>query len=168
MSTSTVPFLIDYMYTTATASTSLGARPVSPVAVLDGPTVVGEPPPFALWVGMDEASLLPGGTDYVLSAVAAQNWVGPGNRQRDEIATIHCVADSWSGDGESGMKTARDQAYSIISAFEDMTRTDANQGGTVLFTDPGVTNTRLYQMQVSQGSRALVAFDFICKSRIGS
>lgn len=169
MSTTTsIPALIDYMVATAKASTTLGARPVSPVSVFDGPTVMDSPPPFALWIGMDEASLLPGGTDYVIAATGTQLWVGPGNRLRDEAVTIHCVADSWSGGGETDMSIARNQTVGIMSAFEESTRADANQGGRTLFTNPGVTNATWYQMQVSGGSRVMVGFDFVCFSRIGS
>lgn len=166
MSTSAIPALIDRLVSTSKASVTLGAAPL-PVTICDGPVVSGDYPKLALWFGVDANYLMSAaGTVAPISGQAVQQWIGIGGHVREEVLTVHCVADAWIG--ETDTRTARIAAYSIMSAFEDMTRLDANAGGTVLFTDPGVTNSVLYQGETSVGARVLVAFDFTCKARIGS
>jgi hypothetical protein len=169
MSTSAVPYLIDYLVATSKANVNLGARAVNPVTIQDSVSAVDDWPQFQLWIGVDDQWLLnPTANPFVTSATTTQQWIGIGARHREEIVTLKCAADSWSGDGETAASLARLQAYGIMSAFEDMTRNDANAGGNVLFTDPGVTNTSLYQGQINVGSRAIVGFDFVCLARIGA
>jgi hypothetical protein len=165
MTTSCVPALMDYLVTTSQGASTLGAAS-PPVTVFDGPVVQEQWPQLCLWVGVDAAYLLGNPTASGASADAQQNWVGPGNRKRDEHVTVHCVADAWFGNGD--VATARRAAFGIVAALEDITRIDANAGGTVLFTEPGVTNLSLYQGNTNAGPRCLVGFDFSAFARIGS
>ena len=166
MSTSAVPAVIDYLVAQARASTALGASTTAPVTIYDGPTIDGAWPNLSLHIGSELAYVLtPDVTPAPEAAFSNQTWVGAGNRKRNENLTIHCVIDAHVG--ESITKMARDAAHSVLSAFEDMTRVDANTGGTVLFNDPGVTNTHWYAGQIKDGARALITFDFNCDARIG-
>lgn len=169
MSTSSaIPAVIDYLVATSQASATLGSAPgASAVTIYDGPTVAEDWPKLALWIGIDiQYVLQTASTPAPVAAVSTQAWVGLGAQKRDEHLTIHCVVDAWTG--ETGMKSARDAAHSIMAAFEDMTRLDANAGGNVLFTEPGVTNAAWLQGQTSDGARALISFDFNCKARLGA
>jgi hypothetical protein len=162
VSTSAIPATIDYLVTTFAASTRLGAA-VDPVKVYDGPQVSEEFPKLILWIGLDDPDTSPGAP---MAATSTQAWVGPGNRWRDELFDIMCVAEAWSGDTD--VKTARVAAYAIVAAVEDLTRADANLGGNVLFINPGVTGHTLRQNNTSKGAVAQVQFLISCKARIGS
>lgn len=167
MSTSAVPAVIDYLVATSKASPQLGSSTTAPVVIYDGAPIDGAWPPLALYIGADSNYVLsPSTTPIPVAAVSQQSWVGLGARKRDEKLTIHCVIEAHLGD--TLMKVARDAAHSVMSAFEDMTRLDANAGGNVLYTDPGVTNATWIQGQTSDGARVLISFDFSCDARIGT
>jgi len=166
VSTTAIPAVIDYLVAQANASASLGASASAPVAVYDGPVVLDQWPPMILWVGVDAQWLLQDQQGTTTPAKATQEWVGPGNRKRNEHLTISCVADAWYGGTD--VRTARQSVLAIMAAFEDMTRNDANLGGNVLFIEPGVTNTQWYAGQFAAGLRVLAGFDFNCFARIGT
>lgn len=157
--TSRVPALIDYLVTTFTAAATLGAA-APQVIVYDGPQVTANPSPLALFVGMDDISA--GGAAE--AATSEQEWAGLGKQARNEIVTVNCVAEAWSG--ETDVKTLRTAAYAIVAAVEDIVRTDPFSG-LALFPDPGVTGHRLLQDNTPEGAVADVAFQVIFKSRIG-
>jgi hypothetical protein len=92
--------------------------------------------------------------------------VGPGNRKRDELFDVFCVAEAWSGDTDT--QTALTQVYNIVAAVEDLTRNDANLGGNILFLNAGVTGHTLKWNNTDQGAAARVQFLLSCKARIGS
>lgn len=162
MSTSAVPAVLDYLVTTFTNSASLGASTTAPVAVYFGVTVTNDYPPLALYIGVDD----PDASPFFTGGSSTQAWVGPGNRKRDEHLSVRCVAQAWSGDTD--VRALILQAYQIVSAVEDETRVDANLGGNVLFTEPGVTNLELRHGQFKNGALARVLFTVDCFARIGS
>jgi hypothetical protein len=158
VTTSRVPALIDYLVATFTAASTLGqANP--PVAVYDGPQTTLAPAQLVLWVGLDDPD-----TDLAPSAAAfEQEWAGLGKQARNEISTIHCVAEAWTGaDDISGMRVA---AFGIVAAVENIVRTDPFSG-LALFPDPGVTGGELRQNNTTAGAQARVSFQIVFKSRL--
>jgi hypothetical protein len=159
MVTSRVPALIDYLVATFTAASTLGAA-TPPVTVYDGPQTSLSPSPLVLWVGLDDPD-----TDQVAPSAAAaeQEWAALGKLGRNEISTIHCVAEAWTGaDDISGMRVA---AFGIVAAVENIVRTDPFSG-LALFPDPGVTGLELRQNNTERGSQARVSFQIAFKSRL--
>ncbi len=157
--TSRVPALIDYLVTTFQAAVTLGAA-TPPVTVYDGPVTTADAPGLVLWVGLDD----PDNPAAPTAADSAQSWAGLGKQARDEIVTIYCTAESWSGADD--VRTQRLAVYGIVSAVEDIVRTDPFSG-LALFPDPGVTGGQLRQNGAVQGGQARVTFQIIFKSRIG-
>jgi hypothetical protein len=159
VTTSRVPALIDYLVTAFTNASTLGtASP--PVAVYDGPQTTRAPAQLVLWVGLDDPD-----TDQVAPSAAAfeQEWAALGKQARNEISTIHCVAEAWTGaDDIKGMRTA---AFGIVAAVEDIVRTDPFSG-LALFPDPGVTGGELRQNNTEQGALVQVSFQIAFKSRL--
>ena len=156
---SKVPAIIDYLFTTFTNAATLGqANP--PVTVYDGPQTTAAPSQLVLWVGLDDPD-----TDQVAPSAAAseQEWAGLGKLGRNEISTIHCVAEAWTGaDDIRGMRVA---AFAIVAAVEDIVRSDPFSG-LALFPDPGVTGLELRQNNTQAGSQARVSFQIAFKSRL--
>jgi hypothetical protein len=166
VTTTAVPHVIDYLVAAATASTALGAATVDPVTVYDGPVVLDQWPPLCLWIGVPVEWVLQMTVDNPIAATSTQDWVGPGNRLRDEDLSINCVAEAWYGGTDIAI--ARNSCASIMAAVEDMTRINANASGTVLFTKPGVTGATWHQQNTTKGARVLISFAFTCFARIGS
>jgi hypothetical protein len=159
VTTSKIPALIDYLVATFTAAPALGAAS-PPVTVFDGPQTTEAPYPLVLWVGLDDPD-----ADQVAPSAAAseQEWAGLGKQARNEISTIHCVAEAWTGaDDIRGMRVA---AFAIAAAVEDIVRTDPFSG-LALFPDPGVTGLELRQNNPQSGSQARVSFQIVFKSRL--
>lgn len=122
--TSRIPQVTDYLVAAATASPLLGADPVSPVAVYDGPQVpgLGQQQERALWVGADPAALGD-------PAAQAEQMFGPMDhaRTRDEDGSIVIAAQHWSGDTSN--KVHRDGAAAIIGGVELLLRGFPQDGG---------------------------------------
>lgn len=160
MTTSRVPDVIDYLVTAFTAAVTLGAAD-PPVVVYDGPVVTLEPAELVLFVGIDDAE----GIGAAVGATAEQQWAALGKMARDELLTVFCVAQAWSGDRD--VRTARVAAFGIVAAVEDIVRGDAALGGLVQFVNPGVTGLTLRQNNTPDGAIAEVAFSINGKARIG-
>jgi hypothetical protein len=159
--TSRVPALIDYLYNLFTADPTIGTA-VPPVTVYDGPVTTGLDVPLKLFVGLTD----PDNQNAEPAADSAQSWAALGRRGRDEMVTVHCCAEAWSGVDD--VRTLRVAAYAIVSAVETLMQADTTQfGGNVLFPDPGMTTGALLQSNTATGMLARVTFDLIFKSRIG-
>ena len=159
--TSRVAPLIDYLVNLFTTDPTIGAA-TPPVTVYDGPQTTGLDPFLKLFIGLTD----PDNPAGEVAADSAQSWASLGRRGRDEMVTIHCAAEAWSG--TEGIKTVRTAAYGIVSAVETLMQADSTQfGGNVLFPDPGLTQTVLMQNNTDRGPIARVTFDLIFKSRIG-
>ena len=159
--TSRVPALIDYLYNLFSTDPTIGTA-TPPVTVYDGPVTTGLDAPLKLFVGLTD----PDNPNAEPAADSTQAWAAIGRRGRDEMVTIHCCAEAWSGDDT--VRTVRLAAYGIVSAVETLMQADTTQfGGNVLFPDPGLTQMALLQNNTKEGAIARVTFDLIFKSRIG-
>lgn len=160
--TSRVPALIDYLVNLFTADPTLGTA-TPPVTVFDGPATTALDPGLKLFIGLTDPDNIAG---YEPAADSVQSWAAIGRRGRDEMVTIHCAAEAWSGVDD--LRTQRVAAYGIVSAVETLMQADTTQfGGNVLFPDPGLTAMALLQNNTTTGGIARVTFDLIFKSRIG-
>jgi len=159
--TSRLPALLTYLVTLFTNDATLG-QATPPVSVFDGPPTTALDAPLKLYVGLTDPD-----SDAAESAGESQQaWASLGRRGRDEMVTIHCVAEAWSGD--DSISTVRASAMGIVAAVETLLQADATQfGGNVLFPDPGITGIALAQNNTSHGAIARASFDLVFKSRIG-
>ena len=158
--TSRVPALIDYLVTLFTNDVTLGAA-TPPVTIYDGPNTTELDPFLKLYVGLSD----PDNEAAEPAADSTQDWASLGRRGRDEIVTIHCCAEAWSG--TDTIQTVRLSAYGILAAVETLMQADTTQfGGNVLMPFPGATNLALLQNNAG-GAIARVQFDLTFKSRIG-
>jgi hypothetical protein len=161
--TSRIPALIDYLVTLFTSSAQLGAAPApGTVTVYDGPTTTALDAQLALYVGLsdpDDAAAAP-------AAESQQEWGAIGRLGRNEVTTVHCCAQAWSGTDD--MRTVRLSATAIVAAVEQAMQSDTTQfGGNVLFPAPGITALALAQNNTQTGAVARVTFDLVFQSRIG-
>ena len=159
--TSRVPALIDYLVTLFTNDPTIGAAS-PPVTVYDGPPVTALNTPLTLYIGLTD----PDSDAAEPAAESQQSWASLGRRGRDEIVTIHCVAEAWSG--SDTVQAQRIAAAGIVAAVETLMQADTTQfGGNVLFPDPGMAVVAWSQNTTSTGAIARAAFDLVFKSRIG-
>jgi kynureninase len=160
--TSRIPALTDYLVNLFNNAATLGAAN-PPVTIYDGPPTTELDPGLKLYVGWtdpdDPVSEEPG-------AESTQDWAGLGRFARDEIVTIHCCAEAWSGiDDIKAMRTA---CAGITAAVEALLQADNSQfGGNVLYPMPGLTNVSTPQNNTSKGSLVRQTFDLIFRCRIG-
>lgn len=160
--TNRVPAAIDYLVATFQAAATLG-QATPPVLVLDGPTVTGDPAPLALWVGLDDPD---NATTGATAALSTQDWAGLGRMAKNEVLTIHCTAQAWSGD--DSIRNMRQAAAAIVSAVEAIVLADATLGGAV--TVPGnasVTDAEWRQQGSTRGAMVRVTFVITAGARIG-
>lgn len=165
MATSVVPAVIDYLYNTFTASSTLGgAAAPGTVVVYDGPVSSEATSPLTLWVGLDD----PDATAATKAADSTSDWAGLGAQHRNESIVVYCCADAYTGLDDA--RTARVLAYQITAAVETIIRADGTLGGTV--TVPGnasVSVMGLLQKNTggpSGGALARVTFAITAKARI--
>lgn len=161
MTTSRIPQVIDYLVTLFASAPTVG-KATPPVSVLDGPVVIADPGPLALWVGVDDID--PGAQPRAASST--QEWAALGRMGRNEQLSVFCVAQAWSGSDD--VRTLRLQAAAIVSAVEDLVRGDASLGGTVSV--PGnaaVTAAEWAQRPTTRGMAVQVSFEITAQARIG-
>lgn len=155
MATSVVPALIDALVTGATAA-------LPDTRVSDGIGATDDPGDF-LMVGVEDPDLE--GAAY--SAEAKQDWAAVGtDAPRDEQGEITCVALSWNGNGPEGAKQARDGAYAIAAAVEDLLRATPALGVPQLLWTGFGSSSQLSQAQGSGGASALLVFRITFRARI--
>jgi hypothetical protein len=159
--TSRLPALITYLVNLFTTDPTLGAA-TPPVTVYDGPPTTSLDAPLKLYVGLadpDNPGVDPAGD-------AQQQWAALGRRGRDELVTIHCCAEAWSGD--DSIANVRTSVMGIVAAVETLMQADTTQfGGNTLFPDPGITGIVLSQNNTTTGAIARAGFDLVFKNRIG-
>lgn len=159
--TSRVPALLAYLVTLFTNDATIG-QATPPVTVFDGPAATLLDAPLKLYVGLSD----PDNEAAELAADSQQSWAALGRRGRDEITTIHCCAEAWSGVDD--VATLRTAAAGIVAAVEVLMQADATQfGGNALFPDPGITALAWLQNSTANGVIVRVQFDLVFKSRIG-
>ncbi len=162
MATSQIPAALDRLVSIFTSAATIGAA-TPKIAVYDGPKLTQADDQQVLWVGLSD----PDADTADTAAESTQSFPGIGSRQRDELAIIYCVAESWSGDSNVGISPMRVQAYGIVAAVENIVRADATLGG--LFPSAGwaeVDGLQLRQNQTDIGAVARVAFHIKYKARI--
>lgn len=165
--TSRLPALIDYLVALFQNAATLGGPVVSgtqtgPVTVYDGPATTEADPFQKLYVGLTD----PDSDAAEPAGESQQEWAGQGRRARNEIVTIHCCAEAWSGDDT--ISAVRLTVTGIVAAVETLMQADTTQfGGNALFPDPGITALALSQNNTATGAIARQAFDLTFKCRIG-
>lgn len=159
--TSRIPALLSYLVTLFTNSALLG-QAVPPVTVYDGPPTTAQDAFLKLYVGLSD----PDNPAAAPAADSVQEWGAIGRLGRNEMITVHCVAEAWAGTDD--MATVRTSATQIVASVEQVMQADTTQfGGNVLFPDPGITGLALLQNNTQAGAVARVAFDLVFKARIG-
>ena len=159
--TSRLPALIDYLVNLFTADPTLGTA-TPPVTVYDGPPTTALDAPLKLYVGLSD----PDNPGVEPAGESLQQWAALGRRGRDEMVTIHCCAEAWSGD--DSIRGVRLSATGIVAAVEALMQADTTQfGGNALFPDPGITAMALSQNNTTTGAIARQAFSLTFKCRIG-
>lgn len=131
--------VIGYLYTQAQISPALGANPLNPVLIMDGPTIPGEQTTeFSqlLWIGYDAVSA----TTDMAAARQKFAFLGANGNVRDENGEIICTAAAWSGDTIAA--TARALCKGIVGGVEIMLRGapatgpgDSTMGGLVQWSE---------------------------------
>jgi hypothetical protein len=150
---SIVPAVIDAIVAQVGAYLPTGAK------VYDGFGLSEDLGVSVLMVGVDDADAENEG----VASEARQEWAMTGNLRRDETGYVTCAAVGW--DGDAVMKAARDTAYSIVSAVEQLCRNNPTLGldnrgptlGSMINTSFG-GRVVLTQNQAQQGSIAVVIF----------
>lgn len=152
MATSVTPTLIDAVIAAAEAA-------LPSVRVSDAVGVTGSPGAY-LAVGWDGDDV-----DGLRESVSARHtWSGIGNHARDQEGELWLTCGAT--DGGNNPKTARDAAYALMAAVEDMVRTDPTIGGVVSAGWTRVSSESLRQAQTTKGAHARVSFQLYFKARI--
>lgn len=166
MATSVVPAVIDYLVTTFTAAATIGGA-TPPVYVFDGPLLTALTEQNNLFIGLDD----PEAVGARKAADSTSTWLGSqlGQKVRDETITIFCAADGWSGQPPpaNNVQTARNLAYAITAAVENLIRQDLTLGGNVPVPGNAAVSTMgLTQEQTGKGVIARVPFVITARTRI--
>lgn len=153
MATTALPALIDALV--AAAKTALPN-----VLVYDGFGVDAEPGKKYLMVGVDDVDAK--GASW--AATSEQEWANANNTSRDEEGVVVCAALAWNGDSDP--KAARDAAFAVVAAVENLCRTNPSLGvATLLWTSAG-HRLQLTQDQGEAGAVAVVVFHIRYRARI--
>lgn len=155
MSTSVTPALIDALVARCTAA-------LPNAVVVDGWAVTDDPAPLLLSIGLADDDAAQTGA----VSASSQTMATAGTpRSRDQSGSITCVALAWGGDADR--KVARDDAYTLVAAVEDILRADPTLG----VGQPGrvvcqIGDESLSQRQHINGADALVIFTVTFTARI--
>lgn len=158
MATSVTPSIIDALFTQATAA-------LPAVRVTDGFQLSDDPNDGGiLSIGVDDGQSPSAAT----TSNGSQEQATAGTpRSRNQVGSVNCWALTWNGDGDQ--KAARDSAFAIQAAVENILRTDPQLGiarpnGQVLVIQIG--DERLEQSQSDIGAEALLSFTIQFEARI--
>lgn len=145
MATSAIPRVIDALIAQTTAA-------LPEVNICDG-YGLGEDPGDFLMIGVDD----PDSDVAANSADSQQARANVGQSgAREEEGEITCVALSWNGNADP--KAARDGAFGITDALENLLRASPDLGlGPTIWTDFG-TQLEVYQQQHGDGASCLLIF----------
>lgn len=158
MATSVVPSIIDALVTKAGLALP-DARVTDGFQLSDDPNDGG-----VLMIGVDDGQ----STAAATSGSNSQEQATAGTpRSRNQTGSLNCWALTWNGDGDQ--KAARDDAYAIQAAVENLLRTDPQLGiprpnGQVLVIQLG--DESLQQSQSDIGAEALLTFTVQFEARI--
>lgn len=120
------------------------------VQVVDGPQVNSDPSPAWLFVGSDGGEP----SEFMESSNAQQSWLAF-NKIKREDGFVTCAATAVRGDTD--IPAARADAYGIVSAAEDLLRTDPSLGGVVSL-QTYLSSHQLFVAQTEKGAVARVVF----------
>lgn len=151
MSLSRVPSTLD-------ALVALFTPGLAPTPVWDGPVPTGD---FsdALYLGYDADPL-----GERQAASSTTKWAGIGAKKRDETITIIGAAVAISGDGIA--KDARDRAYAIVAAAEQLLRIDPSMAQPPPFV-ASISETQLFwDWLENAGLQARLAFQIDVETRV--
>jgi hypothetical protein len=125
------------------------------VSVLDGYDVSDELPNKFLMVGsLDDEGV----------SLHIEQTAGPiGNRARDEVGTLSCIA--YVRDGNGDQRAARDEVFEIAAAAESLVRVNFNLGIQRIWKTE-FQQGDFQQDQDEDGAWALVGFSLIYAARI--
>jgi hypothetical protein len=151
MATSVIPELIDALFAAATEA-------LTGIRVSDGQGVTGDPGDY-LMIGVDDPD-----NASPSAATSAQRWAHVGRTTRDEEGDIHCLALAWNGDTDA--KAARDAAFAIAAALEDLLRNDPTLGVAGVWSTGYGETTDFKQGQTDTGAEALVHFTVHFRARL--
>lgn len=127
--------------------------------VSDGVFIGTERLDQVLEVGVED----PEGARNKTSAVrATSEWVGLGNRARDQNLTVNC--SSMAVDTAGDAQAARNRAYQGVAGCQAELQRDPSIGGVVVWARLG--DEELFQAQGKQGAIALVEFTVAAYGRI--
>lgn len=157
MTVSAVPVVIDGLLTIARALTLTNAD------VFDGQGLSGNTGNY-LMIGVDD----PDTDQATKSATSTQDWAHLNNFQRDQLGSVWCVAQAWTGDDDQ--KVARDAAYAIVNAFATAVRAAPDLGvvpSALAYLLTGFAGTEdLDQQRASNGAVARVTFQISFHARV--
>lgn len=154
MPTTVIPDLIDALVTASDAA--LGADTL----VFDGFGITADPAEKMLMIGVDDVD----SRDAAWAANAEQEWANANYTARDEQGHVMCAAAAWNGEGNA--KTARDHAFAILAAVENLCRANPSLGLTYLLWTSVGTRISLSQNQHDGGAMAVVVFNITYRARI--
>lgn len=106
----------------------------------------------------------PEGEDFAEAASSTQEWAWLGHMQRDETLTVHCVAVSWSPEGNQ--KATRDSVFTQVQTVTDAIQSDPSFGVSGVLYVVGLTSVTLRQLRGPNGAISLLPFDIQVRSRI--
>lgn len=153
MATTVLPDLIDALVTQGRAA-------LDGVLVYDGFGVDAEPGNQYLMVGVEDVDA----NRASWAATSEQTWANANHTSRDEEGVVVCAALSWNGDSDP--KAARDSAFAVVGAVEDMCRANPSLGlANLLWTSAG-HRLQLSQDQSESGAIAIVVFHIRYRARI--
>lgn len=130
------------------------------IIVSDSYAITQDPGSY-LMIGIDD----PDAVTLARAADSRQEWAALGALQRDDNGSVHCVAESWNGDGDP--KKARDDVKATLDGVAAVVNGDPTLGGVsgLLWTGYGASST-LTQAQTSNGAIARMAFTIAYRARI--
>lgn len=149
--TSRIPAVIDKLITVWSAAG---------IPVYDGPGVSMETPGLYVLVGVGD----PDGESMEEAASSEQGWAYLGHTTLNETITIHCVAVSWNGD--SAMKTARDQVVTALTTVADAVKNDPGLGQGQPTWVRQIVGISLRQIQDESGAAAYLPFDVVVQTQV--
>lgn len=157
MTVSAIPIVIDGLLTIARGLSLTNAD------VLDAFGLSGNTGNY-LMIGVDD----PDTDQAARSASSTQDWAHLNNSTRDQLGSVWCVAQAYTGDDDQ--KIARDAAYAIVNAFATAVRAAPDLGvvpGSLNYLLCGFAGSEdLDQQRASNGAIARVTFQISFHARV--
>lgn len=150
MASSAVPRVLD-----ALLAMLRGAAWPAALEIVDGPPGIDQSAPDRLYVGAALDDLLP-------AVSGNQEWPHLSVSTKDDLFTVVCVLQSWTGDTDP--KAGRDRLFGYLAVVEAQLRSNVNLSGACLWC--GLGAYQLYQRQTQEGLLMALQFDVAGRARI--